>query len=184
MLAKTKLNFYRFFSAFLLAAMLSMSGVMYVSAHGGDVTLIHACVNNHNGSVRIVSPTTACDANRETALDWSIQGPKGDKGDVGPAGPQGPQWPAGERGFYTNTLSITVPVGNPGTAIPTCAAGDQAISGGVDGLLMGDLSYVMKESYVVFYENLNTWGWATTVYNNTNVSLDFTASVLCADTTP
>ena len=35
MLEKTKLNFYRFLSAILLVVMLSMSGVMYVSAHGG-----------------------------------------------------------------------------------------------------------------------------------------------------
>jgi hypothetical protein len=100
MLEKTRLNFYSLLSAFLLVAVLLLSGVTYVSAHGGDVTLIHACVNTRNGSLRIVSATTTCDA-RETALDWGIQGPKGDKGDiggVGPAGPQGPQGPNGLAG--------------------------------------------------------------------------------------
>ena len=69
MLDQTKLKFYRFLSAILLVVMLSMSGVMYVSAHGGDITLIHACVINRTGAVRIVSATSTCDANKETTLD-------------------------------------------------------------------------------------------------------------------
>jgi hypothetical protein len=40
-----------------------------VYAHGGDPTLIHACVRNNNGDVRIVSPNTSC-PNNETAVDW------------------------------------------------------------------------------------------------------------------
>jgi len=67
MLGKTKLSFYRLLSAILLVVMLSMSSVMYVSAHGGDVTLIHACVNNRTGAVRIVSPTTTRSEQRDGA---------------------------------------------------------------------------------------------------------------------
>src|SRR5215208_6146056 len=74
-LDQTKLKFYRFLSAILLVVMLSMSSVMYVSAHGGDITLIHACVNNRTGMPRIVSATATCDATKEVALDWGIQGP-------------------------------------------------------------------------------------------------------------
>lgn len=98
MAEQTKLKFFRFLSAILLVALLSMSGVIYVSAHGGDGTLIHACVNNRNGAVRIIGASAACDASKETALDWGIQGPKGDKGDVGPMGPQGPQGEPGTGG--------------------------------------------------------------------------------------
>jgi len=117
MSAKNRFNFYRLLSVILFVVVIGMSSVVYVSAHGGDVTLIHACVTNRNGAIRIVSPTTNCDANKETALDWGIQGPKGDKGDTGdvgpmgsqgvtgPAGPQGPAGPVGPQG----------PQGEPGT---------------------------------------------------------------------
>src|SRR5215211_768013 len=99
MLDRTRRKLHRILNAILIAVLLSMSGVMYVSAHGGDVTLIHACVNNRTGAVRMVSPTTTCDAIKETALDWGIQGPKGDKGDTGPKGP------AGVLGIYYVTQS-------------------------------------------------------------------------------
>jgi hypothetical protein len=56
---------------------------------------LHACVINRTGAVRIVSATTTCDANKESALDWGIQGPKGDKGDTGPKGPPGTGWRVG-----------------------------------------------------------------------------------------
>jgi len=36
----------------------------------GDLSLIHACVANRDGAVRIVGPTGACNANKETALHW------------------------------------------------------------------------------------------------------------------
>ena len=40
-----------------------------VYAHGGDPTLIHSCVRNNNGNIRIVGANTACNKN-ETAVDW------------------------------------------------------------------------------------------------------------------
>lgn len=98
MFNQTRLKFHRLLNFVLLVALVCMSGVVYVSAHGGDGSLIHACVNNRNGAVRIVGANTACDPGRETALDWGIQGPKGDKGDTGDTGPIGPQGPQGEPG--------------------------------------------------------------------------------------
>ena len=128
MLEKTKVKFYRFLSAILLVALLSLSSVIYVSAHGGDVTLIHACVNNRTGALRIVSATTTCDANKETALDWGIQGPKGDKGDTGPKGPQGP---AGVLGIYYVSQSSDPNVSAEFTVVQaSCALGDKVTGGG------------------------------------------------------
>ncbi len=54
-----------FFLGILLAAV-----VTSVLAHGGDTTLIHACVKTSSGSVRIVGANDTCNGN-ETALDWS-----------------------------------------------------------------------------------------------------------------
>lgn len=125
MLDQTKLKFYRFLSAILLVAMLSMSGVIYVSAHGGDVTLIHACVNNRTGMPRIISATATCDASKETALDWGIQGPKGDKGDTGPKGP------AGVLGIYYVTQSSDPNVMSEFTVVQaSCVQGDKVTGGG------------------------------------------------------
>jgi hypothetical protein len=47
-----------------------------VYAQGGDANLIHACVSNANGAVRIIPPTSTC-KNNESPLAWNIQGPAG-----------------------------------------------------------------------------------------------------------
>ncbi len=53
-------------SAFVLA----LVGVTpRVYAHGGDLTLIHACVNKSSGEIKIVGASASC-KNHETAVDW------------------------------------------------------------------------------------------------------------------
>ena len=47
-------------------------------------TVISACVQNANGSMRIVTNTTSC-KNSETLLQWNQQGPAGPMGPAGPA---------------------------------------------------------------------------------------------------
>lgn len=39
------------------------------SAHGGDPTLVHACVNKGSGEIKIVGPSASCKPH-ETAVDW------------------------------------------------------------------------------------------------------------------
>ena len=73
----------------LVAALLLVGGSTWVFAHGGDVNLIHACVNNSSGTLKIVGPNASC-KNNETALDWGI---------VGPAGPR-PCWPCRRYGSW------------------------------------------------------------------------------------
>lgn len=89
----------RSFGMYLLVAILAFTAGQtgIVSAHGGDVALIHACVSKLNGSIKIVSATSNCPSGTNS-LHWGIQGPKGDKGDPGDIGPQGPQGPQGEPG--------------------------------------------------------------------------------------
>jgi len=79
---------------------LTFFNVLATSAHGGDTTLIHACVRNITGLIRIIDANGTCTSN-ETPLDWRIQGepgPIGPQGPIGPAGPQGPQGPDGPQG--------------------------------------------------------------------------------------
>jgi hypothetical protein len=53
-----------------LAFVLTLAGVTpMVYAHGGDPTLIHACVNKSSGEVKIVGASASC-KNNETAVDW------------------------------------------------------------------------------------------------------------------
>ena len=176
MLDQTRLVFYRFFSATLLVGLFGMSGVMYVSAHGGDVTLIHACVNNRNGAVRIVGASATCDASKETALDWGIQGPKGDKGDTGPMGLQGP---AGAGIARASTYSIQVDViVNPGQtdgATASCNdSNDVLLSGGYDS--GGPWLDTYRNLPYPYFPNQT---WTASAINNGSLPATLTVKVLC-----
>jgi len=120
-----------------------------VSAHGGDTTLIHACVKvgkpnddddkdkakserddearGKHGSIRIVGADEDCNKH-EVALDWNIQGPmgpagpQGPQGDVGATGPSGPQGPNGDPG-------IAGPAGPAGPTGPQGPSGPPGFSG-------------------------------------------------------
>jgi hypothetical protein len=53
--------------SFLALALVGIGAPVF--GHGGDPTLVHACVNKNSGEVKIVAPTATCKAH-ETALDW------------------------------------------------------------------------------------------------------------------
>src|SRR6476646_6397322 len=57
----------------MLMVFLGSGAASMVSAHGGDSTLIHSCLNPGNGTIYVVGPNQACGPN-QTALDWNIQG--------------------------------------------------------------------------------------------------------------
>lgn len=104
-----------------------------VSAHGGDTTVIHACVTSIPIGrqviqiPRIVGANEACLAG-ETALDWNIQGipgPKGDRGDTGAAGPAGPAGPVGPQGLQ----GLQGPIGPKGDKGDTGITGPQGPAG-------------------------------------------------------
>jgi len=192
MLEATRLKFHRILNAFLIVVLLGMSGVVYVSAHGGDVTLIHACVNNRNGAVRIISASGSCDATRETALDWNIQGPKGDtgpQGAQGPAGPMGPQGPAGTgTNFYTRYAWFTVQHGQDGTRDGSgsafCDPGDQVISGGGGGGGYGGGTTVLEITTSGYDSATQSQFWSVAVYNNGSIDQTLVVFAVCADTAP
>jgi hypothetical protein len=70
--------------AFLLGLLVANVATL-VYAHGGDTSLIHACVRNSNGQLRIVGPNDQC-ASSESPLDWRIQGEPGPQGPPGESG--------------------------------------------------------------------------------------------------
>lgn len=84
----------------------SLMGVQQAQAHGGDPSLIHACVHSLSGVIQIIAPSGTC-RRGWTPTDWSITGPQGPTGATGPAGPTGaigatgatgPAGPAGPDG--------------------------------------------------------------------------------------
>jgi hypothetical protein len=87
-------------------------------AHGGDGSVIHACIHKQTREVRIVPPKKQCKAS-EKAKHWAIRGPEGPAGAdgaTGPAGADGATGPAGADG-------ATGPAGADGTTGPAGADG-------------------------------------------------------------
>jgi hypothetical protein len=74
----------------------ALASIVGVSAHGGDVSKIHGCVDAA-GNIKIVAAGATCKSN-ETAVDWNVQGVKGDKGDKGDPGLPGAKGDPGAIG--------------------------------------------------------------------------------------
>jgi hypothetical protein len=96
--------------------LISLTSVTLVSAHGGNSALIHACVSNSSGEIKIVGANANCPSNYR-ALDWNIQGPAGQQGPIGPAGPVGPVGPIGPQGLQGEQGPQGLP-GEPGLQGP------------------------------------------------------------------
>ena len=80
-----------------LALVVALAVPAAVGAHGGDPSVIHACVQQSSQQVRIVGPNDPC-RGPEIAVHWSIAGPQGLPGSQGPQGPTGQQGPRGPSG--------------------------------------------------------------------------------------
>lgn len=135
--------------AAMLAGFLGSSAVGLVSAHGGDTTRIHACLNPGNGTIYIVSADATCGPN-QTALDWNIQGPVGP---IGPAGPQGIQGPTGPTG-PAGAQGAQGPAGPQGAQGPAGTGGFISNLYGVD-LTNSDLRYRNFAGMELFNTRLN-----------------------------
>ena len=64
-------------------------------ASSAPAQVIHACVKNPNGQLRIVNDPADCQSH-ETHLSWNVQGPPGPTGPTGPMGEPGPAQDIGE----------------------------------------------------------------------------------------
>jgi hypothetical protein len=63
-----------------------ISPAIYTKADGGDISLIHACVKDKGGDVKIVGANSSCPSGY-SPLHWGITGPQGPQGLQGPPGP-------------------------------------------------------------------------------------------------
>jgi hypothetical protein len=128
-----------------LVGLLAAGAAGLVSAHTGDPTAIHACVNQAatpRGQVIIYSapglagsdPTSLC-GTRGISVDWGsqgVQGPSGVPGAIGPSGPTGgtgnvgPSGPSGGVGVQ----GPSGPTGGTGSSGPSGMPGPDGGTGG------------------------------------------------------
>jgi hypothetical protein len=102
--------------------------------------VIHACVNDTNGEVRIVDDPSEC-REHEHSVVWSVSGPtgatgpKGATGATGPTGPTGAAGPTGATGPAGSGTGGTPPPGGGTLCFQNgdCASGCCSIVSGTCG---------------------------------------------------
>ena len=131
-------NISNFQKALILVAVgiATFGAVTLAGAHGAGPTnaVIHSCVNNSSGEIKIVGATEVC-KNNMSPLDWNgtgIQGATGPQGPMGLQGPIGATGPAGAPGATgaTGAAGATGPqgiAGNLALAGQMCTTGSQVI---------------------------------------------------------
>ena len=93
----------RLLVTFAVAGFALCAGIAYASIpdSGG---VIHGCYANKDGNLRVIDTGSggACDAKKETPLNWNQKGPTGARGPTGPTGTS--------HGYYSygGLLSFTV----------------------------------------------------------------------------
>ena len=126
-----------------LALVVVLAVPALVDAHGGDATLIHACVQQATQQVRIVGPNDPC-RSTEIAVHWSIAGGPGTQG---PRGLQGPRGPSG--GTIQGRLTACGPQNFLGALVYAPGTSFSAIAN-VDGTFA--ISHVLPGTYNLVVE--------------------------------
>jgi hypothetical protein len=135
-----------------VAGVLASVGVTYATIPSANV--ISACYLKSGGTLRVVDATTSSCSNKETSLNWNVQGPQGPKGDPGVNGTNGTNGIDGTDGADGAD-------GAPGPAGPAGPAGIStatfADTSGSSGLMVSGTSFVQiagkilpEGSWVVF----------------------------------
>ena len=124
-LTMRKRTLYRWLAAVSVLAFVGLGVSMQISASGdnSDPNVIHACVNNNSGEIKIVTPDEECKKNW-TAVHWSVGGPQGEQGPKGDPGAPG----AGLDGQSCPPGQSVVAVDEDGSIV--CSCGDGALNPG------------------------------------------------------
>lgn len=111
--------------AFWIGLCLAASGL---SASSQTVPTINACVNNLNGTTRVVASSANCINGVETFKQWNVLGPQGPQGPIGPQGSTGAQGAKGDTGAV-GARGPVGPQGNTGAQGQTGPAGPSGPTG-------------------------------------------------------
>ena len=132
------------FVVLVVAVLAGSVAVAYATSSSSSVTtsVLQACANSSNGSLRLVANNATDCRGNETAVSWNVVGPQGApgpqgpagatgaKGDTGAPGPQGAPGPKGDKGDTgppgpQGPVGPTGPQGDPGPKGDTGAPGAQ-----------------------------------------------------------
>lgn len=104
------------------------------TAHGGDPSVVHACVKKRGKTVRVVGANKRC-KKRERAMHWSLQGLQGPQGPAGTPGADGADGADGATGLVgaTGPMGATGLDGATGLTGATGADGATGPAGGPTG---------------------------------------------------
>jgi hypothetical protein len=141
-----------------------LTGVGF-AAPDGDI--IHGCVKNGSGLLRIVSDPSDC-GRSETAIEWNSEGPQG------PPAALTVHWRSThgviEAGMWSSVMSYCEP--------------EEVVTGG--GYSVGSIGFDDKLHVSGPIDDLATGreGWMVSVFNNTGIDLDVWVTAMCAETAP
>jgi hypothetical protein len=122
---KSRTSLTIFSGTLVLMGLLGASLTALISAHGGDSGIIHSCVNEASGTIKIVDANESCHYNWDS-LDWNMSGPQGVPGVAGPQGVPGDAGLQGEPG-------IAGPQGEPGmSGYEVVSTGFESVGSGAD----------------------------------------------------
>lgn len=153
------MNIKKFFTLFVVIAVLFFGAWTYTRAVGSQITV---CVKKSGLAYVIGQDYKRTDCKKgDSLLSWNsegIQGPKGDKGDqgdVGPMGPQGLKGDTGEQGpiGVTGPQGETGPKGEPGLFVQPGA---------------GNIAFMPQVDLVVTTDGV-VWLWSNSWYVNLDV---------------
>lgn len=123
-----------------LVLAMAVGGTAVAVAMTDDGEVIHACVNNNNGGVKIVDSPDDCHQN-SSPLNWNQQGPAGMDGTDGSDGIDGSDGMDGAPGIsgyeqVVNTeMLVDAQVGDFITAGVACPGGKKVLGGGAQGFI-------------------------------------------------
>jgi len=150
----------------LVGLVLGAGLVTVVSAHPGTPAtgVIHSCINNSSGTIKIVSPDGAC-LNNEIAVDWNAQGLQG---------PPGAQGAAGATNVRYRSAQAT------GVARAFCQSGEKLTGGGgfiEDPSGSGAIEKKLRQTYPIS-DPSGTIAFDTTAIGWQAASSDFSGNVI------
>jgi hypothetical protein len=158
----------------LMAAAMSLTAtvVATVSAQASDPIVIHSCVSDGSGAVRIVAPDESCKPGW-TPLEWNQAGPPG---------------PSTSTRVVSD--SITVPPANessyPVSVSVLCGDDEWLTGGGVDQIIAEPDDtplQVLGSSPVTVGTGLGN-GWTATARSRTTLAQELIVFAVCASSAP
>jgi hypothetical protein len=117
-----------------LVLAMAVGGATVAVATNDNGEVIHACVNNHSGTLKIVDSPDDCHKNW-SPLNWNQQGPDGTDGMDGTDGTDGAPGISGYEQVVQTEMLVDAQVGDFITTGVACPDGKKLLGGGAQGFI-------------------------------------------------